>query len=669
MTIRISLSTVLVALVIAAFAGLPGQPRAQGLVGFGADSGHARTSNSGEALIHSTLTNDTEGFATAVDELIAGAEVIVEQPKVRRVVLFVNGIGSEADCEEGIGDWAKGDRNIEDWIWETLKSKAGIKEADFLRYDYTSDTDTGCGDPDDFKNIARYTKSDTCWSLDDSYKKGVIRRQQFSVEGQAWRLALFVRQYLEDSKADVELSIISHSQGGVLATYMLRKFAGDPQFSSLERVKNIVTLDSPLGGIEYASPYVVKRRAGCKKDPPSYDSAFDMRGQKDVIRLINGKDTPAVSPLLFTVNEGCVRGGPCFELIDDRHSTTDWAHSHLLVNTGKHSTVWDGSGKNSTENKVLKRFVVCAVTRIRPSQFCGGYAVSARLPPKILPGSTTDRIFAVSPDSSRIFSRAEWSGSTVNMSLVSPSGRPISSNTNAMDVKHDRDATFALIEVLDPEPGNWTVKLNSDSVPPGGEEVFLTFVAVPDQSADDDGDLIRNDEDNCPAVPNGSQFDSDEDGPGDACDTDNDNDGVLNADDSCEFVANLAQEDVNENGIGDACDTDFYDFDGDEVLDSNDNCPLDVNLDQSDADDDGFGDACDDDFVLPWLVAIVGGAIALIVGGYAWFNYRSRRDRHTSKPTPPNDGSSALALLFIAGAIALIYGGYAWFNYQSRRDR
>ena len=238
-----------------------------------------------------------------------------------------------------------------------------------------------------------------------------------------------------------------------------------------------------------------------------------------------------------------------------------------------------------------------------------------------------------------------------------------------MDVKHDRDATFALIEVLDPEPGNWTVKLNSDSVPPGGEEVFLTFVAVPDQSADDDGDLIRNDEDNCPAVPNGSQFDSDEDGPGDACDTDNDNDGVLNADDSCEFVANLAQEDVNENGIGDACDTDFYDFDGDEVLDSNDNCPLDVNLDQSDADDDGFGDACDDDFVLPWLVAIVGGAIALIVGGYAWFNYRSRRDRHTSKPTPPNDGSSALALLFIAGAIALIYGGYAWFNYQSRRDR
>jgi len=54
---------------------------------------------------------------------------------------------------------------------------------------------------------------------------------------------------------------------------------------------------------------------------------------------------------------------------------------------------------------------------------------------------------------------------------------------------------------------------------------------------------VADDVDNCPAVHNPEQTDSDGDGVGDACD-------------NCNVVANPNQEDSNNNGIGDACDYD-----------------------------------------------------------------------------------------------------------------
>ncbi|PLX94371.1 MAG: hypothetical protein C0621_05510, partial [Desulfuromonas sp.] len=169
-----------------------------------------------------------------------------------------------------------------------------------------------------------------------------------------------------------------------------------------------------------------------------------------------------------------------------------------------------------------------------------------------------------------------------------------------------------------------------------------------DVDNDIDGDGICGDVDNCPAVANPDQADSDGDGYGDACDIcsggddaiDGDSDGVPDACDNCPADANAGQADADGDGIGDVCDIcpggddsadsdgdgvpnacdacpghdDFADADGDSVPDgcdvcpggddfadadadgvpnSCDNCLSTSNPDQADSDGDGYGDACD----------------------------------------------------------------------------
>ena len=112
---------------------------------------------------------------------------------------------------------------------------------------------------------------------------------------------------------------------------------------------------------------------------------------------------------------------------------------------------------------------------------------------------------------------------------------------------------------------------------------------VCDFDADNDG--VNDDLDNCPAVANSDQADADADGIGNACDSDSDNDGVADEDDNCPMAPNDDQADADGDGIGDACDT-LTDSDGDSIADAEDNCPAVANPGQEDADGDGVGDAC-----------------------------------------------------------------------------
>ncbi|WP_437580263.1 thrombospondin type 3 repeat-containing protein [Sorangium sp. So ce887] len=111
-----------------------------------------------------------------------------------------------------------------------------------------------------------------------------------------------------------------------------------------------------------------------------------------------------------------------------------------------------------------------------------------------------------------------------------------------------------------------------------------------DLNDDADGDGANDDGDNCPSVPNSDQTDTDDDGPGDACDDDDDNDALDDKADNCPSVPNSDQTDTDNDGLGDACDGDD---DNDALSDEADNCPVVPNPDQADIDGDGAGDACD----------------------------------------------------------------------------
>jgi Ca2+-binding RTX toxin-like protein len=78
----------------------------------------------------------------------------------------------------------------------------------------------------------------------------------------------------------------------------------------------------------------------------------------------------------------------------------------------------------------------------------------------------------------------------------------------------------------------------------------------PAETKDSDEDGVPDGADNCPAVANAKQTDSDLDGVGDACqeEPDADGDGIADEADNCPEVANVEQVDTDENGVGDACE-------------------------------------------------------------------------------------------------------------------
>ena len=116
-----------------------------------------------------------------------------------------------------------------------------------------------------------------------------------------------------------------------------------------------------------------------------------------------------------------------------------------------------------------------------------------------------------------------------------------------------------------------------------------------DTNDDFDEDGTNDETDNCPAISNPDQIDTDSDGKGNVCDNDFDLPfkTVFSSDiDNCPLVSNGGQTDTNTDGEGNACDTDD---DGDLVLDGSDNCQFISNAGQTDTNTDGEGDACDTD--------------------------------------------------------------------------
>ncbi|MEJ2636979.1 MAG: T9SS type A sorting domain-containing protein, partial [Calditrichia bacterium] len=70
-----------------------------------------------------------------------------------------------------------------------------------------------------------------------------------------------------------------------------------------------------------------------------------------------------------------------------------------------------------------------------------------------------------------------WSGSTVVMTLTTPSGIEI--DKNAAGVFYEHGSTYETYKIPNPEPGQWIIKLFGEDVPQSGEDVMVVVSGEP----------------------------------------------------------------------------------------------------------------------------------------------------------------------------------------------
>ncbi len=120
-----------------------------------------------------------------------------------------------------------------------------------------------------------------------------------------------------------------------------------------------------------------------------------------------------------------------------------------------------------------------------------------------------------------------------------------------LNIKYQDDANYLVLSNSDdladpadvpnqggPEPGGGCYLFGTGQGPACPNNANLGGRSYMIFALDADGDTVGDPVDNCVNVANANQFDVDNDGQGNACDTDDDNDTILDVTDNCDWVPN-----------------------------------------------------------------------------------------------------------------------------------
>jgi len=112
---------------------------------------------------------------------------------------------------------------------------------------------------------------------------------------------------------------------------------------------------------------------------------------------------------------------------------------------------------------------------------CGQVAAQAVTP--LQQGQTQQLAVSVPQDQQMANFVASWPGSTVDLSLIDPTGVTIDANSQDPNITHVKALTFELYQISDPIPGDWRMQIFGRGIPAGSEDVTTQLGVIPKPAA------------------------------------------------------------------------------------------------------------------------------------------------------------------------------------------
>lgn len=191
--------------------------------------------------------------------------------------------------------------------------------------------------------------------------------------------------------------------------------------------------------------------------------------------LTGSGSQPVKAAILLTDGDGSYGGqNSCFKSNGWRLYTFGLGSS---VNDSLLTTIADETGGHYKSLSSVDD-LVCEFPKIRAT-VAGSAGSPCGVPDLIELGQTIVKRVPISTRLLQAVFSISWPGSDIGMTLVSPSGRRITVNSDDFDVSGDAGDTFKTISVYKPEPGEWQVEMVGIDVDAGGEPVSLSTSEVP----------------------------------------------------------------------------------------------------------------------------------------------------------------------------------------------